>query len=75
MDGSEEWIEQAVLRYLKVHPQAMDTIEGIADWWFRHHGAVDRPTLARVLRALVQRGILERIGGGQDGLYRMRPRM
>jgi len=74
MNGSDQWIEQTVLHYLKVHPQAMDTVDGIADWWFRQHGAVDRRALAQVLRALVRRGILEHIDGGPDGLYRMKPR-
>ena len=26
-------IARAVLRYLKAHPQAKDTLEGIARWW------------------------------------------
>ncbi len=27
---------QAILRYLEAHPEAKDTVEGIAQWWLRH---------------------------------------
>jgi hypothetical protein len=67
-------MEKALRHYLAEHPEAMDTAEGIAEWWFmRQRLDVDLDTLAKTLRRLTDEGVLERIGAGIDARYRLRP--
>jgi hypothetical protein len=50
--------EADILRYLSVHQQARDTIEGIEQWWLpqaREYGIRD---VAAALRQLEQRGLI-----------------
>ena len=58
-----EQIESAVREiehYLRAHPHASDTLQGVSDWWLE---ALDSPLRADLLQAaldrLVERGILE----------------
>jgi Fe2+ or Zn2+ uptake regulation protein len=70
----EEELTSAVLRYLAEHPQAMDTFEGIAEWWIaRQQIRVEVTTLARVLHRLVERGLLEVTGSGEYARYSLKP--
>jgi hypothetical protein len=70
---SDEDVGDAVLQYLAEHPQAADTLAGIASWWLmRHEVRVTVTTLNRVLRALAERGVLEVIGEGEHRRYRLR---
>lgn len=51
-----------ILRYLRAHPQAADTVDGIVMWWLprqRYEEAVDRVQYA--LDDLVTRGLVDRI--------------
>jgi hypothetical protein len=32
---ANDYLVRVILAYLAEHPQAMDTIEGIAEWWVR----------------------------------------
>jgi hypothetical protein len=53
------------LDYLSEHPQATDTLEGIAEWWvMREQVRVDVNLLERVLHRLTEQGFLEETGGG-----------
>jgi hypothetical protein len=64
----EEDVAEAILGYLSEHPRAMDTLEGIAEWWLvRQQIRVHVAMLRRVLRRLTDEGLLEEIGAG---LYR-----
>jgi hypothetical protein len=66
---------KAILAYLRERPHAMDTLEGIAEWWvLRRMTQVEVPRVARVLRRLTGRGLLEQIGTGPLCLYRARSR-
>ena len=65
-----EIITQQVLMYLKLHPDASDTVEGIAHWWLRLDLA-DAEALAAALDGLVESGLLERVSGS-DGRLRYR---
>jgi hypothetical protein len=79
LDGPREitWrepeLELAVRRYLAEHPEAMDTTEGIAEWWLmRERMRVDLEALARILGRLTDEGVLERIGAGDEARYRLK---
>ena len=62
-----------LLSYLQEHPHAMDSLEGIAEWWLpRHHIRIGVERVSRALESLAQRDILERIPEGDRTLYRLR---
>jgi hypothetical protein len=72
--GQEE-IADAIFGYLTEHPQASDTLEGIAEWWImRHHVRVEINTLKRILRELTNSGLLEKTGAGEKACYHLKPR-
>jgi Fe2+ or Zn2+ uptake regulation protein len=55
-------LSEEILRYLRTHPQAADTVDGIVGWWLprqRHDEAVDR--VQDALDKLVASGLLEKI--------------
>ena len=69
----DQELADAVLSYLAEHPAAMDTIEGIAEWWLtrqRVRVAVER--VARVLGRQTEEGVLEAVGAGPSRRYRLR---
>jgi hypothetical protein len=69
----EEQLAAAILRYLLEHPQAMDTLRGITDWWLmRQQVRVEMHEVAHALRRLSQLGVLEEVGDGDDRRYRLR---
>jgi DNA-binding IclR family transcriptional regulator len=70
---SDEEVAQDILGYLAEHPRAMDTAEGIAEWWImRQQIRVNVAALTRVLRGMTERGLLEEIGTGERRRYRLR---
>lgn len=69
---AESGLAAAVMEYLAEHPQAMDTIEGIAGWWITQEPHVDLQVLSRVLNRLRAEGILEAEGEGTQTRYRLR---
>jgi hypothetical protein len=72
-DNPEEELAGAVLDYLEEHPHAMDTFEGIAQWWLAGRKVhVDEASLAHVLDRLAREGVLERIGTGESARYRLK---
>jgi hypothetical protein len=61
------------MTYLAEHPEAMDTIEGIAEWWLmRQRIRVSLDALSRVLGRLTHDGLLEKIGEGENACYRLK---
>jgi hypothetical protein len=69
----EEELSSAVLGYLAENPRAMDTLEGIAEWWIaRHQIRVEVSALARVLRRLTESGLLESTGTGEYTRYSLK---
>jgi hypothetical protein len=67
-------ISDGVLDYLRECPNAMDTVESIAEWWIgRAQVRTDTTILAEVLERLTKQGILEQVGGGYDRRYRLKP--
>ncbi len=70
---NDEEVAESILAYLAEHPQAMDTVEGIAQWWImRQQVRVNVTTLARVLQGLADKGLLEQIGDGEQRRYRLK---
>ncbi len=63
----------AILGYLAEHPRASDTMEGIAEWWImRHEVRVEVNTLERILRQLINSGLLEKTEVGDQALYHLK---
>lgn len=75
--GKKQWHEEdvadVILAYLTEHPQASETMKGIAEWWIvRQQVRVEINTLKKVLRRLTGSGLLEKIGDGDDALYQLK---
>lgn len=66
-------LARAVLGYLAEHPDAMDTPEGITEWWLmRQHVRVQVEAVEQVLRELAESGVIEQIGTGEQRRYRLK---
>src|SRR5271157_3164336 len=53
-------LRQAVLNYLEEHPDAMEVVDGIAEWWIaRSQIRVEVEVLRRVLKELTENGTLK----------------
>lgn len=60
---------EAVLAYLREHPEAADTLEGIVEWWLpRQRYETARSRIRAALAELVGAGALrcDRLPGGGD---------
>lgn len=65
-------IERQLLDYLAEHPNAEDTLEGIAEWWlleWRIRNYV--PKVREALESLVEKGKVETRKVGRKTLYRL----
>jgi hypothetical protein len=72
-DLDESGLSQLVLGYLEEHPHAMETLDGIAEWWIeRRMIRVDVEALSSALEDLTARGVLEGIGTGPARRYRLK---
>jgi hypothetical protein len=73
-DPRERELCEELLGYLREHPHAMDSLEGIAEWWLpRHQIRVGVERIARALETLTRRGMLQEVEDGDRLLYRLRP--
>ena len=71
---AEEALRAVILTYLAEHPGAMDTIDGIAEWWVtRQQIRVDVERLELVLNQLVRAHVLEAVEDRSGRKYRLRP--
>jgi len=72
---AEDRISLRILAYLKEHPQAKDTIDGISQWWLTGEGA--KPRLVELERALEilhsKQLILSTEGQGLPRCYAVNP--
>lgn len=67
-------IVRSLIRYLRDHPQASDTSEGIAHWWLAaDHPQVSLPAVEAALAWLEAQGIVESLHAA-DGRVRWRSR-
>lgn len=63
-------IVEAILRYLHSHPDAADTVEGIAKWWLPAEWCVDTRTVEAALARLGTQGLIhQRRNADQHVLY------
>ena len=75
-DAYERKLEDALRAYVSDHQYAMDTLEGIAEWWIakergKEYGWKEHQKLLRtVLKRLVAEGFLETVKSGHQTLYR-----
>lgn len=53
-------VVEAILRYLNNHPDAADTVEGIAKWWLPATWCIDPHTVAAALARLHAQGLVRR---------------
>jgi hypothetical protein len=68
----EEELCDAIAGYLARHPDAADTLQGIAEWWLpmqRIEAEVEQVT--RAVELLVARGLLQGVGTGPSRRYRL----
>ena len=69
----EEELANAILQYLAEHPEAQDTMEGIASFWvMRQKVKEEVKDVSRVLRRLTKSGQLEKVKRGNHVLYRLK---
>lgn len=64
----EDEIARTILDYLRTHPQASDTLEGVAKWWLmRQRVSESTEVVQRVLQRLRDRGLIRerRLAGGR----------
>jgi Fe2+ or Zn2+ uptake regulation protein len=72
-EDGDDAMRAALLGYLSEHPRAMDSLEGVVDWWLpRHAIRISVERVARTLEALAREGLLERIQDGKRVRYRLR---
>ena len=72
-DVADQDLSSAILAYLAERSQAMDTVEGIAEWWLMRQRVIFVvQQVERVVQQLTSRGILETVEHGRTTLYRLR---
>ncbi len=60
-DARIDQIASAIERYVALHPNASDTIDGIHRWWLMHEPLAEDTTLIEpALTRLIERGIMMR---------------
>jgi hypothetical protein len=69
---ASDHLARMILGYLAEHPQAMDTVEGIAEWWVRRQEVRSLlGNVTQIVRRLTDAGILEQIGTGPSSRFRL----
>jgi Fe2+ or Zn2+ uptake regulation protein len=72
-DEREDALRDELLDYLREHPHAMDSLEGIAEWWLpRHQIRIGVERVSRAMERLAEQGIVERLTHGDRVWYRLR---
>jgi len=73
-DSIDREMGKSLIQYLEEHPEAMDTAEGIAEWWMKGRESRDVETVRRALGQLTTKGLLEVVASGKYAHYRLRKR-
>ncbi|MDR4505824.1 MAG: hypothetical protein MRK01_13715 [Candidatus Scalindua sp.] len=73
MNKKQEEIARIIVDYIRKHPDARDTLEGIARWWLhleKIESSVDDVSIA--LESLIKEGVIERqLKDGYKPIYRI----
>ena len=71
-DERLEEMSEMILSYLRKHPDAGDTLEGITRWWLESD-RVDRSAdeVAEGLELLLEKGLLRRVNCDDEFLYKL----
>ena len=65
-------LRQAILNHLEEHPDAMEALDGIAEWWVaRSQIRVEVEALGRVLEELTESGVLKEMRVTGKTYYRL----
>ena len=61
-----------IMEYLRAHPSAADTIDGIIQWWLPLQGGeMKREDIERALEDLVKQGQVEYVSTGDKKIFRL----
>lgn len=73
-DSSLSVMAREILTYLTAHPDAQDTLDGIAQWWLPQATIrYDRTVIEKALAELTREGMVIEIDvQGSSSLYRLR---
>ncbi|GJQ57406.1 MAG: hypothetical protein D8M57_19015 [Candidatus Scalindua sp. AMX11] len=73
MNEKQEEISKIIVDYIRKHPDARDTLEGITRWWLhleKIESSVDDVSI--VLERLIKEGVIERQEiNGDDPIYKI----
>ena len=65
-------LREAILKYLEEHPDAIDAVAGIAEWWIaRSQIRLEVEALRRVLKELTESGVLKEMQVTGETYYRL----
>lgn len=72
-DSAEKQVAEAIMEYLREHPHARDSVEGVAAWWLSRDRQPANVAITRgALERLVASGLLSKAGGGERARYGIR---
>ena len=73
LESDDERLEAAIVGYVRAHPQSMDTLEAITEWWvMRRIVRVEVEAVARVVTRLTERGVLDVVEIAGERRYRLK---
>lgn len=73
LECDDNRLEAAIVGYVQEHPESMDTLEAIAEWWvMRRIVRVEVEAVARVVTRLTERGVLEIVEMAGERRYRLK---
>ena len=73
LECDDERLEAAIVGYVREHPESMDTLEAITEWWvMRRIVRVEVEAVARVVTRLTERGVLDIVEIAGERRYRLK---
>ena len=60
-----------IMEYLRAHPSAADTIDGIIQWWLPLAHEMEREDIESALDDLVKQGLVEYVSTGDKKIFRL----